>query len=144
MCVLFTAPLGAILAPKDGVNLAPISGDEINSFGIDIVHSESCGFFKKLIEPYVIIALHCPIFNVDESGMSLDPSKLNVICQMAVPHNWRIWSDCASTDGQVLPPYLVYSGKILYLIWTRDGYPGSRYSTSENGWMDSNVYLVWF
>ena len=29
MCVLFTAPLGAILAP--------ICGDEINSFGIDIV-----------------------------------------------------------------------------------------------------------
>ena len=28
MCVLFTAPLGAILAPKDGVNLAPICGDE--------------------------------------------------------------------------------------------------------------------
>ena len=50
MCVLFTAPLGAILAPKDGVNLAPICGDEINSFGIDIFHSEcvcvGC-FFKS-------------------------------------------------------------------------------------------------
>ena len=46
MCVLFTAPLGAILAPKDGVNLAPICGDEINSFGIDIVHSEGVNFFK--------------------------------------------------------------------------------------------------
>ena len=48
VCVLFTVPLGAILAskdgvnlaPMDGVNLAPICGDEINSFGIDIVHSE--------------------------------------------------------------------------------------------------------
>ena len=40
MCDLFTVPLGAILAPKDGVHLAPICGDEINSFGIDIVHSE--------------------------------------------------------------------------------------------------------
>ena len=64
--------------------------------------------------------------------------------QTAVPHNWRIWSDCASADGQVLPPYVVYSCKILYLNWTRDGYPGSWYSTSENGWMDSNVYRDWF
>ena len=56
MCVLFTAPLGAILAPKDGVNLATICVDEINSFGIDIFHSECVwGFFKKLIEPYMII-----------------------------------------------------------------------------------------
>ena len=45
MCVLFTAPLGAILAPNDGVNLAPICGDEINSFGIDIVHSECVWVF---------------------------------------------------------------------------------------------------
>ena len=39
MCLLFTAPLGAILVPKDGVNLAPICGDEIKSFSVDIVHS---------------------------------------------------------------------------------------------------------
>ena len=49
MCVLFTAPLGAILAPKDGVNLAPICGDEINSFGIDIFHSECVWVFKKKV-----------------------------------------------------------------------------------------------
>ena len=90
MCVLFTAPLGAILAPKDGVNLAPICGDEINSFGIDIVHSECVWVFLKLIEPYMIIALHCSIFNVDESGMSLDPTKLNVICQMGIKRLYRI------------------------------------------------------
>ena len=47
MCVLFTVPLGAILALKDGVNLATVCGDEINSFDIDIVHSECvCGIFK--------------------------------------------------------------------------------------------------
>ena len=45
MCVLFTALLGAILALKDGVNLSPICGDEINSFGIDIVHSECMWVF---------------------------------------------------------------------------------------------------
>ena len=48
MSVLFTAPLGAILAPKDGVNLAPICGDQIDSFGIDIVHSECVWVFFKV------------------------------------------------------------------------------------------------
>ena len=47
-------------------------------------------FFKNLIEPYMIIALHCPIFNVDESGMSLDPSELNSICQMGIEQLYRI------------------------------------------------------
>ena len=46
--------------------------------------------FLKLIEPYMIIALHCPIFNVDESGMSIDPTKLNVICQMGVERLYRV------------------------------------------------------
>ena len=47
--------------------------------------------FFKLIEPYMIIALHCPIFNVDESGMSLDPpTKLNIICQMGIERLYRI------------------------------------------------------
>ena len=69
----------------------------------------------------MIIALHCSIFNVDESGMSLDPTKLNVICQMGIKRLYRIIGGSGlivpQADGQVLPLYVVYSGKILYLNW---------------------------
>ena len=58
------------------------------------------GFFlKKLIESYIIIALHCPIFNVDESGMTLDHSKLNVICQMGIKQLYRI----IGVSGLIVP-----------------------------------------
>ena len=38
----------------------------------------------------MIIALHYTIFIVDESGMSLDPSELNDICQMGIKRLYRI------------------------------------------------------
>ena len=66
-----------------------------------------------------------------ESGMPIDPSKLKVICQMGIKRLCRITGGCgrenitvqgcAPADGQVLPLYVVYSGKTLYLNWTRDG-----------------------
>ena len=116
------------------------SSDEIHSFGIE------WSFYK------VNRTLHYPIFNVIESGMPLDPSKLKVIRQMGIKRLYHIIGGSGrenitvqgSTSVDVLPPYVVYSGKNLYLNWTRDGYPGSMYRTSGNGWMDTNVYRDWF
>ena len=94
------------------------------------------------------------IYNVDESGLPLDPSRLKIICKKGLKRLYRIIGGsgrdsitvqgCASAAGDIMPPYIVYSGKNLYQAWTVGGVQGSRYNTSSNGWMETDVYLDWF
>ncbi|KAK3725586.1 hypothetical protein RRG08_043004 [Elysia crispata] len=51
---------------------------------------------------------------------------------------------CISASGTVLPPYIVYKGKNLYLNWTQGGPSGTAFTTSEKGWMEGSQFLDWF
>lgn len=94
------------------------------------------------------------IYNVDETGLPLDPSKIRVIAEKGAKNILRIIggsgresitvNGCASAAGHILPPYIVYSGKNLYKEWTMGGAEGARYTTSSNGWIERDVFLDWF
>ena len=94
------------------------------------------------------------IFNVDESGLPLSgrPNHVLVRRGMKSPQaligrsgreNITIQS-CISASGQLLPPYVVYTGKYLMASSTERGPIGTCYSVSENGWMTKPTYIDWF
>ncbi|XP_041377275.1 uncharacterized protein LOC121389691 [Gigantopelta aegis] len=94
------------------------------------------------------------IFNVDESGFVTDPKSQVVLARKGskrVNQNIggsgrkQITVNCGgSASGQVLPPYVVYQGKNLYLAWTEGGPDGTTFTTSAKGWMEGPQFLDWF
>ena len=105
-------------------------------------------------EDYVLMDRPDLIYNVDKTAMPLDPKRLKVICKKGIDHLFRIIgcsgketitvNGCANATGQMLPPYVIYSGKILRDSWVQNGPEGARYNVTENGWMNSICFIDWF
>ena len=51
---------------------------------------------------------------------------------------------CISASGQLLPPYVVYKGKQVSPYNTIGGPLGSRYKSTDNGWMDTETFVDCF
>mgnify|MGYP003623229696 CR=1 FL=1 len=48
------------------------------------------------------------------------------------------------TNGELLPPYIVYKGFQPLIQWTQNGPPNARYAASKSGWFDQNLFENWF
>ena len=113
------------------------------------------------------------IFNCDESGFNLDPTKVRGIGEKGVPLH-RVCGGsgrvsisvlgCVSAAGECLPPLIIYkmnSSKnkpskndstfnrrqlpAVRSAWTSEkAYPGTTYSMSQQGWMEEAVFTNWF
>lgn len=95
-------------------------------------------------------------YNFDETGF-----MMGVICSSMVvtganregrrkilqPGNreWATAIECVSSDGFVVPPYLILQGKHHLASWyTESGLPDTwRIKTSPNGWTDNETGLDW-
>ena len=93
------------------------------------------------------------IFNLDESGMPLDPCPPKVITQKGIKHSASITTGdkaqittlaCCSAAGYVLPPLVVFDRKKLKSEMTVGEVPGTMYGLSSNGWMDTELFELWF
>lgn len=94
------------------------------------------------------------IFNVDETGFTTDPKPQKVLAEKGAKRvtqsiggsgREQITVNCAvSASGKTLPPFVIYSGKNLYIAWTEGGPEGACYTTSEKGWMEAPLFLEWF
>ena len=51
---------------------------------------------------------------------------------------------CISAIGQLLPPYILYSGQRLMFDYTQGGPAGTRYGVSQKGWMTEVNFIDWF
>ena len=51
---------------------------------------------------------------------------------------------CGSAIGEKLVPYVVYKGKNLMTNHTQGGPPGTMYSMSNSGWMETVNFREWF
>ncbi|CAH1978091.1 unnamed protein product [Acanthoscelides obtectus] len=96
----------------------------------------------------------CFIYNADESGFPSDPSCLRPIGQKGRSlcrvsggsgrENTTMVA-CIGADGSVLPPLVVFKGAAVQTRWVSEkGYPGTRYTTSSNGWMEEPQFFHWF
>ncbi len=93
------------------------------------------------------------IFNMDETGMPLDPSPMKIITTKGTKHPTSVTtgnksqitvvSSC-SASGYVLPPMVIFDRKILKPELTIGEVPGTLYGLSKNGWIDSELFEMWF
>ena len=93
------------------------------------------------------------IFNLDESGMPLDPCPPKVITQKGIKHSVSITTGdkaqittlaCCCAAGYVIPPLVVFDRKKLKSEMTVGEVPGTMYGLSSNGWMDTELFELWF
>ncbi|CAH2005812.1 unnamed protein product [Acanthoscelides obtectus] len=96
----------------------------------------------------------CFIYNADESGFPSDPSRIRAIGRKGRPlcrvsggsgrENTTVLA-CIGADGSVLPPLVVFKGAAVQPRWVSEKeYPGTRYTTSSNGWMEEPQFFHWF
>lgn len=97
------------------------------------------------------------IWNLDESSFSFDPSKTRIVGARGVAatrtvsgpgrENMSVLLAC-SAAGDKCPPLFIFKGKNLWDKWipTKDeeGFPGSVFAASQNGWMESKIFLNFF
>ena len=51
---------------------------------------------------------------------------------------------CGNAAGYAIPPMVIYDRKGLNPEWLIGEVPGTAYGLSDNGWMDSELFLGWF
>ena len=95
----------------------------------------------------------CLIFNVDETGMPLDPPALKVVAPRGVKHSQVVSSGdksqitvvgCCSAAGFAMPPMVVFDRMKLRPEHTEGQVEGTTYGLSKSGWIDTELFEIWF
>ena len=108
---------------------------------------------EKTLEDNNLLDKPCQIFNCDESGMPLDPDPPMVIARKGDKHPRSVTTGdkaqvtvlaCCSASGYAIPPLVVFDRKKLKPELTIGEVPGTTYGLSESGWMDVELFELWF
>lgn len=51
---------------------------------------------------------------------------------------------CCSAGGYPIPPYVIFDRKFVKPSMAEGEVPGTAYGTSSNGWVDSELFELWF
>jgi hypothetical protein len=93
------------------------------------------------------------IFNCDDSGMALNHKPAKVAAAVGQKHPYAVTSGdksqitvltCGNAAGYTIPPMVIFDRKTLKLDMTTGEVPGTFYGLSNNGWIDSELFLEWF
>ena len=115
-------------------------------------------FFSKLGAIYGrlnLVTKPMQVYNVDETGVSIVHKQGKVLAQLGQHHVYSITSaergkthtivSCVSGAGQVLPPMMIYPRKQKVPDHIKSGcVPNTLFANSENGWINSELFLEWF
>eukprot|EP00118_Oscarella_pearsei_P023799 m.289493 g.289493 ORF g.289493 m.289493 type:complete len:291 (+) comp40715_c2_seq20:875-1747(+) len=89
------------------------------------------------------------IFNCDETGVSLEAATGRVIVEKGTAHPYLATSGdkkqitvlaSVSASGSIHPPMIIFDRKNLPEDWMEGETPGTLFSTSSNGWIDSELF----
>ena len=94
------------------------------------------------------------IYNVDETGVNIVHVPGKVLTEISRKHVYSLTSAekgrnhtvviCVNAAGSALPPMLIYPRKKPVPEPYQEGAPaGSIFKISENGWINSELYLEW-
>jgi len=92
------------------------------------------------------------LYNVDESGIPLDPKAPNVVAKTGTKKvRYRATGRkgqitiiaCASAAGQIIPPTIIFEAKKLNHAWMHGELPGTSYGCSEKGWITTDLFESW-
>ena len=95
----------------------------------------------------------CQIFNVDESGMPFDPEPPKGVFKVGTRNPVSVTTGdksqvtvvgCVNAAGQSIPPMVIWDRKTLQPSMVKGELPGTIYGLSANGWIDRELFHVWF
>ena len=107
---------------------------------------------KTLVENNMKNKCH-RIYNCDESGFELDNTPHKVLAIKGAKH---VYSQsmgtlehitvhaCSCANGTMLPPMIIFAKGFPGGAYTRGGPTNALYAKSESGYMDGELYLLWF
>ena len=93
------------------------------------------------------------IFNLDETGMPLDPTPPRVVSGRGAKHPSAPASGdklkitvmaCCSAAGYAIPPFVIFDRLTLKPELTVGEVPGTIYGLSRKGWIDGDLFDMWF
>ena len=93
------------------------------------------------------------IFNLDETGMPLNPSPPLLVATRGLKNHSAVGSGdisqitvlaCCSASGYVLPPFVILDRLNLKQEFTGGEVPGTVYGLSKKGWIDGELFEMWF
>ena len=105
-----------------------------------------------LVENGIFNDPHC-IYNLDETGMPLNPKSLKVVDAVGSKNPSYITGQtkqqvtvlaCTNAAGTALPPFIIFDRQTLNPEMVRGEVPGSIYGLSSNGWINQELFQVWF
>ena len=131
-------------------------GDNTSHIRMDAINPETIAQYFKLLketlEQNKLMNSPQQIYNVDETGVPLDPKGLSVFA-VTGSKKVRVRSTgkkgqvtvvaCGNASGQVLPPMLIFDAKKLCHGWTREEVPGTSYGLSDKGWITTELFESW-
>ena len=95
----------------------------------------------------------CLIFNMDETGMPLNPKPPKIVTWKGHKNPSQVCSGvksqitivgCVSAGGQCLPPMVIWDRKNLPPELAIGEVPGTVYGLSSKGWIDQELFDLWF
>ena len=93
------------------------------------------------------------IFNMDETGMPLDPKPPFVVAPVGAKHVSCMRTGdksqitviaCCNAAGYAIPPTVVFDRKQIRQEMTYGEVPGTAYAGTSNGWVNAEIFDSWF
>ena len=121
---------------------------------MDAVNDETLKQYYDLLEDTLnLMSSPSCIYNVDETGIPLDPKAPKVVAPVGMK-KVRYQSPgrkgqitvvaCGNAAGQMLPPTIIFDAKKVKHAWTKDEIPGTKYGVSNKGWINTTLFESWF
>ena len=108
---------------------------------------------EETLEENDLVSQPCRIFNVDETGLSLNPAPLKTVhvkgqknpSQCSSGNRGQITVvGCVSAGGQIIPPMVIWNRKTVPAQLAQMECPGTIYGLSTKGWIDQKLFDLWF
>ena len=139
---------------KRNPTLSLRAGDSTASIRMDAINADNLKNFdqlRKIFDDYNFDNHPEAIYNMDETGVPLEPRPPKVIAQEGKKKvHYQTGSGqkqqitvigCGSAIGQCIPPFIIFAAKRVNHMWTRNKVSGSRYTSSESGWVDHDLFF---
>ena len=132
---------------------APVSYARLMASGPDIL----CNYYdlleRTLRTENGLVDKPSHIFNLDETGMPLDPSPPLVVAKRGQKNPSAVGSGdktqvtvlaCCNAAGYALPPFVIFDRMSLKPELTVGEVPGTVYGLSKKGWIDGDLFELRF
>jgi len=111
--------------------------------------SDYFALLQSVMQEHKILNSPGQIYNVDESGVPLDPKAPTVVAKTGAKKvRYRSTGrkgqiTIGSATGQVIPSSVIFEAKGVNNAWTNGGLPGMTYGYSDSGWITTDMFESW-